>query len=44
MSIEEYNEEYILIMEISVTNNNGFGSIFLVICTSVQIVYKQQGQ
>lgn len=44
MSIDEYNEEDILIQEMSVTNINGFGSIFLVICTSVQIVYKRQGQ
>lgn len=43
MSIDEYNED-ILIIELSVTNINGFGSIFLVICTSVQILYKQQGQ
>lgn len=44
MSIDGYNEEDILIMEMSVTNVNEIGSIFLVICTSVQIAHKQQGQ
>lgn len=31
MSVDEYNEEDILIMEMSVTNINGFGSIFIIV-------------